>query len=72
MKAVHSMRRNFLSSIFTTWIVVSISQVSIHVNGHLESVEGPRFGEVYQLNDLNFDQLVNGSHTWLIDIYAPW
>lgn len=27
---------------------------------------------VVQLTDLNFDRRVNGSHTWLIEAYAPW
>lgn len=61
-----------MNAIATTWTFVSITQSLICVNGRNDLMEGPRFGEVFQLNDLNFDQLVNGSHTWLIDIYAPW
>jgi len=29
-------------------------------------------GNVVVLTDLNFDVLVNGSHPWMVDIYAPW
>jgi hypothetical protein len=61
-----------VNTITTTWMVVSITQSFICVNGKNDLTEGPRFGEVFPLNDLNFDRLVNGSHTWLIDIYAPW
>lgn len=34
--------------------------------------KSPVPGEVFQLTDLNFDQVINGTHPWFIDIYAPW
>ncbi len=29
-------------------------------------------GEVIQLTDLNFDELVTRGGVWFIDVYAPW
>ena len=29
-------------------------------------------GEVVELTDLNFDELVTRRGVWFIDVYAPW
>ncbi len=29
-------------------------------------------GEVIELTDLNFDELVTRGGVWFIDVYAPW
>ncbi len=32
----------------------------------------PVLGEVFDLTDLNFDRVVNGTAPWMIDVFAPW
>lgn len=32
----------------------------------------PTLGQVFDLTDLNFDRVVNGTGPWMVDVFAPW